>query len=621
MNPEHKNGLFKEFPSVTTQEWEEKIKTDLKGADYERKLIWKTLEDIPIKPYYRGEDLKDLPFTTTKPGEFPFVRGNKIKGNHWEVRQDIEEPDPVKAGKTAWDILQKGANGVGLDISKVEDTETISRLLQNINLEKDQVHFLHSKNYIDFFYKFAEFAKKSGLDITRIKGSMDFDPLCYYLLYNKFYGTKEQNFKDTQKIIALAKQDLPSFKILHVNGQHYHNAGGNTIQELAFTLSQGNEYLVQLTDIGVPVDDITPRMQFTLATGSEFFKEIAKFRALRMLWAKVVKEYNPQKQKSLQTNIHATSSRWNKSIYDPYVNMLRTTTEIMAGGMAGVESISATPFDSTFKKPDDFSMRVARNQQIILQNEAFLNKVSDPGGGSYYIENITDALAQKAWEMFVEMEKKGGYIELVKSGYIKQSIEETANKKEMLIASRKTVFVGVNQYANNQEKMIDKIRPTAKLSDLGGLKTWRGPQIFETLRMSTENYTQKGQEAPLVYLFTYGNLGMRKARASFSHNFFACAGYNIQEAPMVKDMDDAIDKAVSYQPSVIVFCSSDEEYAQVPELLAPLADRLHNTHFVVAGHPKSQMETLQNAGINHFIHMKSNALELLKQFHDLLGIV
>ncbi|MFW5707845.1 MAG: methylmalonyl-CoA mutase family protein, partial [Bacteroidota bacterium] len=299
---------------------------------------------------------------------------------------------------------------------------------------------------------------------------------------------------------------------------------------------------------------------------------------------------------------------------------LRTTTEAMSAAIAGVDSLTIEPFDSTYKKADEFSSRIARNQQIVLKHESYFNKVVDPAAGSYYIDTITDQIADAAWKLFVEVEKMGGFIKAAETGFIKEQIEKTCQKRDMDIAMRKQVFVGVNQYPNLQEKMLDKIQPTAKLSDLAGLRPYRGVQAFEALRMAVENHQQKGFEQPRVYLFTWGNLALRKARATFATNFFGCAGYQVQEAPMVKDLQQGTEKALEAKAQIIVLCSSDEEYADMTEAVKMIREKQPDTQIVVAGNPTDSMKQLNEAGVQHYIHMRTNALESLQRFNDLLGI-
>ncbi len=620
MDQNNKTGLFSEFAPVSTKEWEEKILEDLKGADYEKKLVWSTLEGLKIRPYYRAEDLENLSHVKALPAQYPFVRGKKVKHNNWIIRQDFEDDNPAEANAKALNALKKGAEAVGFNAREIHDELQLKQLLEGIDITQTPVNFVHSKNYLILYRRLVSLLEKSTQKAVETKGSMNFDPLGYFLLYGKFYNTAEDNFNEATELLRVAHQATPEFRVINVNGQHFHNAGANIVQELAFALSQGNEYLVALTERGISVDDIAPHIQFTIAVGSNYFLEIAKLRAVKMLWAKIVEQYNPQSGESMKINIHAVTSGWNKSIYDPHVNMLRTTTEAMAAAIAGVDSLSVEPFDITYKKPDAFSSRIARNQQIVLKNEAWFSKVADAAAGSYYIENITDAIADATWKLFVQIEEAGGFVNTVETGFIKDEIEKTCQKRDMEIAMRKQIFVGVNQYPNILERMLSKIRPTAKLSDLGGLLPYRGVQAFEALRMSVENHETKGFSIPKVYLFTYGNLAMRKARATFATNFFGCAGYQVHEAPAVNNMEEGIQKALESKAEIIVFCSSDEEYAEIIPAATTIKEKLPHTQVVVAGNPKEIMEQLNEAGVGHYIHMRTNALESLQRFNDLLGI-
>ncbi|MFO7978511.1 MAG: methylmalonyl-CoA mutase family protein [Bacteroidales bacterium] len=615
MDQEKKSGLFEEFPPVSTQQWEAKIHEDLKGADYEKKLVWQTLEGIKVKPYYRAEHLEDIGHTHALPDSFPFVRGTKAKDNNWEVRQDFDEEDLATANELARKALERGAQALGLNAAMVTSAGELQTLLKDIDLSKAAVHFLHTRNYPHLLTFLTQVSQDKNL-----KGSFNFDPLGYLLMYGKYYDSKEANVEQAAELLKAAGESFPLLKVITVNGQHYNNAGASIVQELAFMLSQGNEYLATLTDKGFTVDQIAPRMQFNISIGSSYFLEIAKLRAIKLLWAKIVKQYAPEQPDAMKIFLHAETSSWNKSIYDPYVNMLRTTTEAMAAAIGGVDSMSVDPFDSTFKKPDHFSRRIARNQQIILKEESYFNKVVDPGAGSYYIENLTRSIAEAAWALFLETEEKGGFEKIVESNFIQQEIENTCQKRDMEVAMRKRVFVGTNQYPNAAERMLDKLQPTARLTDLGGLRQYRGTQAFEALRLAVENHERKGFDIPKVFLFTYGNLTMRKARASFSSNFFGVAGYQIIDNPGFKTTDDGVQAALDSGARIVVFCSSDEEYADMAAAAAKIKAQAPHTIIVVAGNPKEQMEQLDQAGVDHYIHVRTNVLDALTHFNNVMEI-
>ncbi len=615
MDPKNKENLFNEFPAVSTKEWEEKIYEDLKGADYEKKLIWETVDGLKIKPYYREEHLKHLSHIDSIPGKAPYVRSNKEQGNDWQIRQNFEEEDIALANKQALKAIDKGVEAVGLNVRSVNKAEKLKELINNIDLSKNPVHFSHSENYREFL----ELLFNCNINKTA-KGSFNFDPLAYFVLYDKFYKTFESNLNQATDLINTAKEKLPEFFIININGQLYNNAGAGIVQELAFSLSQANEYLAALTSKGISIDDITPRIMFTVAIGSNYFLEIAKLRAIRLLWSNIVEQYQPKSKSSMKMHLHGISSNWNKSIYDPYTNMLRTTTEAMSAAIGGVDSLSVNPFDETFKTPDDFSYRIARNQQIIIKEEAYFNKTVDPSAGSYYIENLTDMIAEAAWNLFVVMEEKGGFIKTAESNFIKDEIQKTREQKDKNIAMRKQVFVGTNLYPNTEEKMLDKLRPSAKLTDLSGLKQYRGPQAFEALRLAVENHATKGFDIPKVFLFTYGNPAMRKARASFAAGFFGLAAYDIIDNIGFKSIEEGVKASIESKAEIIVFCSSDDEYIEMAEAASQIKKANKKAIILVAGNPKGLAEKLQEAGVDGFVHVRTNALETLIHYNAIFEI-
>ena len=623
MDDKKKTLLFEDFPPVSTADWEAKIIEDLKGADYDKRLVWKTIEGIPVKPYYRAENLENLPQTNTVPGEAPYARGNKIKGNDWIIRQDFEENDPVKANEYAREAIAKGAQAVGFNVEGIDSAEDLGKLLNGIPLASTAIHLLHGTNYPKLL--------KLLNDLTvsqKLKGSLGFDPLGYYLLYENFHKSKETSFERASKLIKTASAHQPGLHVITISGQHYHNAGANIIQELAYSLSHACEYLDALTESGIPASDILPRMQFTFAVGSSYFMEIAKLRAAKMLWAKIAEAYlaaeSPeaveQNPESLHMHIHVVTSNWNKSVYDPYVNMLRTTTEAMAASLGGVNSLCINAFDNSFRKPDAFAYRMARNQQIILKHEAYFNKVADPAAGSYYIENLTSDIATETWKLFLNVEEAGGFIKTVESAFIRTSIEETCHKRDLDIAMRKRVFVGTNQYANTDERMLDKVEPTAKLTDMAVLRQYRGTQAFEALRMAVESHAKKGFDIPKVFLFTYGNLTMRKARATFSGNFFGVAGYQIVDNLGFPDIETGAKAALDARADIVVLCSSDDEYLEMAPAAGLIKKSSPKTQVVVAGNPKNIIDQLNQAGVDDYIHMRTNVLESLTNYNHILGI-
>ncbi|MEG1573043.1 MAG: methylmalonyl-CoA mutase family protein, partial [Bacteroidales bacterium] len=384
-----------------------------------------------------------------------------------------------------------------------------------------------------------------------------------------------------------------------------------------------NEYLYLLNNAGFAIEDITPRMSINLAAGSNYFMEIAKIRACRLLWATIVTQYAADKKEAARIFIHSTSSTWNKTLYDPFVNMLRTTTETMSSAIGGADSISVLPFDSTFQASDEFSDRIARNQQIILKEESFMDKIADPAAGSYYIENLTESIAQYAWSNFKAIEEMNGFAKAYEAGFIQDQVQASANQRDMDMATRKIFVLGTNQYPNLNETVMDKIHLqkeacTCKTQahPYKSICVYRGTEAIEALRLETEAFVAKGGVKPKIFLLTYGNLAMRKARAGFATNFYGCAGYEIIDNEGFESVDQGAQAALDAKANIVVLCSSDDEYADlVPQACALLKGKCT---LVVAGYPKEQLETYKALGIEDFIHVKSNLLEVLKHTHAAL---
>jgi len=619
--------LFSEFPPISTPEWEAVINADLKGGDYEKKLVWKTLEGIKVKPYYRAEDLENLSFLKANPGEAPYVRGNKTSNNAWDIRQDIDANDIAKANQVALDAVKRGATSVGLRVKEVKTAADMAILMNGIDVTKVKINFISSRSYPQTLDLFLGFLKANAIDAKKVYGSVNFDPFSYLLLHGDYYTTFENNLIEAEYVLHLCEKSLPNFKVITVNGHFFHNAGASLVQELAFTLASANEYLYKLISKGSNVDELTPNFVFSFAIGSNYFMEIAKIRAARLLWAKIVEQYNPERKESMQVFIHNTTSIWNKTVYDPYVNMLRTTTEAMSAAIGGADSITVLPFDESFKETDDFSSRIARNQQIILKEESYLDKIVDPSAGSYYIENLTNAIAGFAWDLFKKIEELGGFAEAIKTDFIQNEIEKTALQRNLELSSRKTTLLGTNQYPNLTETMFANIQEievesTEKPSKYKKLNIYRGAEPFEELRLATEIYVNEGNKKPAVFLLTYGNLAMRKARATFVTNFFGCAGYEIIDSNGFNSAEEAAKAALDSKAEIVVICSSDEEYTEiVPVIASRLKSGNAEVNIAVAGYPKDQIEGFKAMGVDEFIHLKSNIITTLKAYQEYLGVM
>ncbi len=613
--------LFTEFEPVSTEAWEATINADLKGKDYERALVWKTCEGIRVRPYYRREDIENTGSLQALPGEFPFVRGNKKCDNDWYIRQDIVVKDLAGANKKALEILGKGVTSLGFcfdSCSQITKAD-LAVLLKGICLDAIEVNFACHCESCSGTLAFAEYVADTELDAATVTGSAGNDPLGSWVLKGKM---NPGAFAELKKAVEQA-ENLPNFRVITVHGTHYANSGASIVQELAFAFAQGVEYLTRLTDAGLSVDQAAGNLKFNFGIGNNYFMEIARLRAARLLWAHIVKAYNPKSDRSAQLIAHSETNRYNKTVYDPYVNMLRTQTEAMSAALGGANSITVLPFNAIFGNNSDFSERIARNQQILLKEEAHLDKIADPGAGSYYIESLTASLADHAWKLFLEVEAAGGFVQAFRNGLIQGQIKATAAQRDTNAALRRESLLGVNQFPNFSEMVKEELPAwvfrasdcTAADAEVETLKPYRLAQPFEALRYATDRYAAKNRR-PVAFMLTIGNLAMRKARAQFSCNFFAVAGFEVIDNNGFTTAREGVEAAKAKNADIVVLCSADEAY---PEVAPEVATLLDQEILVIAGLPESKPE-LEAKGITRFIHIKSNILEELKAYQQQLGI-
>ncbi len=619
MNKE-KEKLFSDFSPVSSEDWKNKIVEDLKGVPYDKKMIWRTPEGFNVNPFYRKEDLP-AGCENAQPGVFPFTRGNRAC-NSWLVRQDIKVADAAEANEKAKKLIANGVDSIAFGIKgKLVTPEFIPALLDGIDAGQVELNFnVCVGKVVEFTQLLAEYYKQRGFDLEKIRGSIGYDPIGKEMLSGKV----NDSYPEIIKALLLATACMPKIRCIAVDSCKLSNAGAYITQELAYALAWGNEYLHAATEAGVPVDAVAKKIKFNMGISSNFFMEIAKFRAARMLWAKIVEQYEPECKCSCKMIIHAETSEFNLTLFDSYVNMLRTQTEAMSAAIAGVESITVTPYDAVYETPTDFAVRIAKNQQLILKHESHLDKVVDPAGGSYYIESLTASIAAEAFKQFLAIEESGGFHKAVKEGRIQEAVEASGNDRRAAFAKRKEVLIGTNQYPNFNEPS-DGRRPASKGCNCGchcdGAKESGGRVLaikrlaeeFEQLRLSTEESGRR----PKAFMLTIGNLAMRQARAQFSCNFLATAGYEVVDNLGFATVEEGVKAALAAKADIVVLCSSDDEYAEyaVPAYQA-IGDK---AIFIVAGAPACT-EELQKAGIVNFINVKSNVLETLKALNAKLGI-
>jgi len=571
------SNLLEEFPPVTTQAWEDAIAKDLKGADYDKKLIWRTVAGMAARPYYRAEDTAGLDWARTTPGVFPYVRGTRAEAG-WRIREVIDLPDALAANRAARAAVAAGAEEISFGKITVGNVSDVAILLTDL----DSVPVLLACPDGRFMRRLLAHLVKAQ---RTAPVATTFEPL-----------------SDIDCAVQTALSAPPGMTPFMINDARLEDAYATAAQEIGFALANGVDYLAAMTERGVNAARAASLVHFGFGIGANFFFEIAKLRALRMLWARVVESFGAPAE-ACKARIAARTARWNKTVYDPHMNVLRATTEAIAAVLGGADSVSVAAFDECYRRPDEASRRLARNTQILLKHEAMLAQVADPGGGAYAIEAITAFLAEEGWKIMQEVESRGGYRQAKE--WIGEKIEQSVTDRESSVGDRRRIFVGTNQFANPAERALERIEPVRFAAGR------RATRFYEELRLRTE----RSGKTPRILLAEIGDTKMRAARSSFAANFFACAGFAVPVQRFA-----AAGEIAAAEGDAIVLCSSDREYAAlVAELIPKLKAAGRSTPVIVAGNPENT-EGLRAAGVADFIHVRSNPLEVLAEWQKRLGV-
>lgn len=600
---------FSEFPPVSTEQWEKVVERDLKGADYKQKLQWKTGEGINPLPFYRREHL-----TTLLHDSVPFR-----KTNEWKIRELITEDNIEDARVHAFKALKNNVDELLFDMpaATVRDQKDVAKLMEGLITGKTGLHFGKHMVTKDLPKKVLLELKDAKISPSDIPVSFALDPYALAVLTGKLINTREWEY--------ILKELPAELRSMGVNADVYGNLGATITEQLAYALATGNEYLGFAEELGLTYAQAAKDIHFNFASGSGYFPELAKIRAFRLLWERILEEYEPGLSQSVPAYIHTETSAWNKSVYDAHNNLLRATTEAMSAALGGADTITVRPFDDINAEPTDFSLRIARNIQHLLKEESYLDKVADPGAGSYYIEVLTEQIADESWKLFREIEAQGGFGKCVHDGIVQSQIRASQSQKRQAVATRRTTIVGVNNYPapfteNIRTQAVNNTEfgctPTYS-HDVEMVKPSRAASDFENLRNDVEMQVN----IPKVQLIPFGDVKMRKARSMFSLNFFASAGFTVEDHNGFGDLDSALDYIKSQMPDVVVLCSSDEEYKT---WVAPFCDAVKifksRPLIVLAGYPKDDIEEYTKAGINEFIHVRSNMLDVLTKIHQILEV-
>jgi len=465
---------------ATVDNWRELASKQLRGKSLDE-LVWHTAEDNPVKPLYTAADVQDLPYTDTLPGMSPYIRGPQATmyaGRPWTIRQYAGFSTAEESNAFYRKALAGGGQGISVafdlathrgydsdhprvtgDVGKagvaIDSVEDMKILFNEIPLDKVSVSMTMNGAVLPVLAGYIVAAEEQGVSQEQLTGTIQNDILKEFMVRNTYIYPPAPSMKIIGDIIAYCSGHMPRFNTISISGYHIQEAGANAALELAYTLADGKEYIRTAIAAGLGIDDFAPRLSFFWGIGMNFYMEIAKMRAARMLWARIVSEFNPQNPKSSMLRTHSQTSGWSLTEQDPYNNVVRTTIEAMAAVFGGTQSLHTNALDEAIALPTEFSSRIARNTQLVIQEETGITRVVDPWGGSYMMESLTQEIADKAWELIEEVEQAGGMAKAIETGMPKLRIEEAAARKQARIDRGEDVIVGVNKYKREEQDAVE----------------------------------------------------------------------------------------------------------------------------------------------------------------------
>ncbi len=591
MNNKDKS-LFSEFGPVSKQDWIEKVKVDLRGADFDKTLVWKNLSQIDIQPFYNHEDKKDYLQHT---GE-----NTQTLVNY----RHIEASTAASGNSLAIKAIEEGINGLLFSISEDISPE---KLLSGIDLDRITVSFVLGKNTSVFAKKFLDFAQDNVTSSKQLKGYFNTEIISHYITAGKI---EEADFKFLADLITLTK-DFPNYKAITISGTEYLDSGANQVQEVAYTLNSLVYLIDELTKRGLEVPSVFDNLNINLAIGIEYFVEIGKFRAFNHLLTEIAGRYGID---TFDHTISARTSIWSKSVTDAHTNMLRSTTEAMSAILGNVDAVLIDPYDKEFKAPSDFSMRIAGNITTILREESYFGKVANPVDGSYYMEEVSMKIAEKALELFKFIEAKGGFYEAFEGGLIQEQIAEIRLQKLKLISQRRLPMVGINKYPNLMETISADILSDGIFTENEKLlKPRRASLEIEAIRKTTEDLYHKTGIRPIVELVSYGNLTMRKARAGFAYDFLGVSGFNVMQEKSFDNFEAGAKAGAQSDSHVVVICSSDQDYEDTALDFVKSFRALNSDKVLLLAGAPSNLEELIRAGLNGCVNLRSDVIKTISE--------
>jgi methylmalonyl-CoA mutase len=703
MESDQNTRLLGEFPSQTYEEWKEAAVQLLKGRPFEKTLVTPTYEGFDLQPIYMRETMPDLPHLGDQPGTGSQVRGSRLEGYldaGWLISQELSAPTAKQLNAIARHELENGQNelniwldrptregkdagvaspsvGVcGLSLSTLGD---LKELLDGIHPEMISL-YLQSGTVAPALYALLDaWTQETGTDPALVRGCLGMDPAAWLVETGKLPGEKEKVFDVMAELIQAVAKRMPQLQVLDIQGHVYHNGGASSTQEIAAVLATGATYLKELSKRGVPAEMVAPRMRLSVSVGGNYFIEIGKFRALRLLWTRVLEAFEVA-EAGRKVHLHGRTGLWNKTRFDPYVNMLRTTTEAFSAVVGGCDSLHVAAFDEIIRESDGFSRRIARNTHAILAEECGLTNVIDPAGGSWAVETVTDEMAAEAWKQFQAIEAAGGILTALANGLLQADVAKVYAEKIQNIHRRKDVIVGTNSYPNATEKLLERRGidyEAVRIERIATLEAWkstrddaavkaaladckksasriqalvaaaqagatlaelqaaldlgvadvtaepigmkRAAEEYESLRIAARDMAQLGKPAR-IHQLNMGPSRRYRIRADWTSSFFQVAGFELLNEDDYTDIDAAVKALKKSGARVAIITSDDETYATTVE---PLAKAIHaldsGIKILVAGAPGDNEEAWRAAGVQDFVHIRVNNYSFNRALLESIG--
>ncbi len=679
-------SLDENFPPVSYAEWRALAEADLKGAPFEQKLVTHTYEGIDIQPVYTAGDWPAAGDPSGFPGLPPFTRHARPQGNvlsGWDLRQEHAHPDLAENNRAILDDLQGGVTSLllrldvaarggmdpddplaaelaGRDGMMAYSVADLDAILAGVHLEMISVALEAGAAFSPAALQLVALWKKRGVPLTQARGAFNADPLAVFARDGTLPTSPEAMLKQMARLAHWTAANLPGVTAVRAGTAPYHHTGATVVQDLAFALATGVEYLRAMTAEGMSPAQAAGQILFSFGVGTHHFLALVKLRAARRLWARVTEACGIS---NAAMRIHARTSKRVLTHRDPHVNLLRNTAACFAAGIAGAEAITSVPFDAVINLPDEFSRRIARNTVLILQEEAHLHRVIDPAGGSWYLEWLTDQIAEKSWDLFQQVERQGGMLRVILSGWVSQQIDSAFAPRAKNLARRKEGITGVSEFPDVAEPStarpapdrptlvaaavtrVKRSRPdlvgvpaadldaalaaaergatTGQLATLLGLRAepvniapltpHPFAEPFEELRDASDAWLSKNGRRPRVFLANMGSPAHYTARATYAKNFFEAGGFEVVAGDDFEDADAAVAAFSATGAGTAVICSSDKLY---PDLVPGLASHLKAAgarRVVLAGNPGAEEAAWRQAGVDRFIFIKCDVLGSLRE--------